>query len=76
MTIPVILPFSGQLVIDIAAGQRLVHDQQINHLRQKGIQLPAKNPRFLAAIVAPEAARISNSPQSGSRAARRRIFRR
>jgi hypothetical protein len=43
VAIPVILPLSGQLVIDVAAGKRLIRYQQINHLRQKGIQLPAED---------------------------------
>jgi hypothetical protein len=33
-------------VIDVAAWQRLVREQQIDHFRQKSIQLPAKNSDF------------------------------
>jgi hypothetical protein len=39
MAVPMILPFSRQLVVDMATQQRLIRRQQIDHFHQKGIQL-------------------------------------
>ena len=76
VAVAVVGPVAGQGVVDVAAGEWGVGEQQVNQFGQERSQFFAQGFGFFTAIVALEAARLFSRPHSGLPATRLRIFRR
>ena len=60
VAVAVVGPVAGQGVVYVAAGEGGVGEQQVNHLGQERIQFFIQDPGFFTAVVALEAAGVSN----------------
>lgn len=67
VAVPVIGPFTGQPVVEVAPGKGVVVGEQVHHRHQRGVEALAMPPRFLALVVTLEAPGVANLPHSDSR---------
>ena len=61
VAVAVVGAVAGQGVVDVAAGEGGVGGQQVNHFGQERIQFFTQEPGFFTAVVALEAAGVSNT---------------
>ena len=69
VAIPAIAPLASKRVIKVSPWQILIVRQNRDGFEEMSIKLSAVPPRFLAFVIATEAARVSNTPHSSRRAA-------
>ncbi len=66
VAIPVIVPFAGKRVVEMARRQRLIVREKIHRVQKQLVEFLTEYSRLFAAIIALEARLIFNRPHSSS----------